>query len=176
MYLDSKAATERIPDAGRMQITEIGAPQVTTQTRGPTALVAILVVLFVFALGCAAIVGFPILARSWRAVEAFEEQERDAARAPDGTLGLDSILAPRLRCPRLRTARWCPDAAHMRAWCPPPDRTGIFHCHKWITTLTTRPTEALAVAPTDSDVAQRERSEPEAIVPPTRRSRAAKRV
>jgi hypothetical protein len=42
--------------------------------------------------------------------------------------------------------------------------------------VTTRLTEALAVAPTDSDVAQRERSEPEAIVPRARQSRAAKRV
>lgn len=177
-YLDSKAATERIPDAGRMRITGIGAPQVTTQTRGPTALVAILVVLFVFALGCAAIVGLPMLARSWRAAGAFEEQERDPARAPDGTLGLDSILGGE--------ATLAPDYD--------AGLDGVRnHAHESLVSaagsngsstatsvdqrpLTTRLTEALAEAPTDSDVAQRERSEPEAIVPPARRSRAAKRV
>jgi hypothetical protein len=82
-YLGTKAATEGIPEAGRLQITSLGVPQVTTQSDGPTALIAILAIILVFALGCAAIVGFPMLARSWRAAEALEEQEGDAAVADD---------------------------------------------------------------------------------------------
>lgn len=163
-YLDSKAAAERIPDAGRMRITGIGAPQVTTQTHGPTALVAIPVVLFVFALGCAAIVGLPMLARSWRAAEAFDEQERDRSSAPDGTLGPEAILGP--------DATLAPDyevglsavrdpGSSGSSARPSVDRRGV----------TTRLPAELTAAPIEGDRAQRERHE-QAIVPPAHHRRA----
>jgi hypothetical protein len=91
-YLDTKAAAERIPDAGRVQVNGVGVPQVTTQSHGPTAMVAILAVILVLALGCAAIVGLPVLARSWRAAEAFEEQEGDSAVAAEHEVEVGAVL------------------------------------------------------------------------------------
>jgi hypothetical protein len=76
-YLNTKAAKQEIPDAGRIQVGSLGVPQVTTESHGPTAPIGIAVAVFVFMLGCAAIVGFPALARSWRAAAALEEQQGD---------------------------------------------------------------------------------------------------
>lgn len=80
-YLDAKAAAEQISNAGRVQVTGVGVSQATPQSRGPTPLMAIAAVILVFGLGCAAIVGFPMLARTWREAEAFEDQDSDAAAA-----------------------------------------------------------------------------------------------
>jgi hypothetical protein len=91
-YLATKAAAERIPDAGRVQINSVGVPQITTRSHGPTAMIALLAAILVLALGCAAIVGFPVLARSWRAAEAFEGHKGDAAAAADS----DGALQPAL--------------------------------------------------------------------------------
>lgn len=82
-YLDTKAATEKIPEAGRLRITGMGSPQATTESRGPTAPIAILLAIVVFVLGCAAIVGVPMVARSWRAAKSFEDGEREPTLAPD---------------------------------------------------------------------------------------------
>lgn len=92
-YLNSKAATERIPDAGRLQVTGLGVPQVTTQSQGPTLPLAIIAVLLVFGLGCAAIVGFPMLARSWRAAGALETPEADSAFGPEPATGVGALRA-----------------------------------------------------------------------------------
>ena len=83
-YLNTKAATDQIPEAGRLRVSDTSVPQVTTQSRGPTAPMAILAAVLVFVVGCAAIVGFPVLARSWRAAEALKEPDEDpVALAPD---------------------------------------------------------------------------------------------
>lgn len=101
-YLNTKAAAEKIPEAGRLRITGMGTPQVTTESRGPTALIAILAATVVFVLGCAAIVGLPILARGWRAAAAIEEQESDGTLAPDDEVEPGPALARR---PALREGR-----------------------------------------------------------------------
>jgi len=77
-YLDSKAATENIEHARRLRVTGLGTPQVRQAVRGPQRMVALGVVLFLFCLGCAAIVLGPRLAGSWRAAAARE-------RGPRGT-------------------------------------------------------------------------------------------
>ena len=84
-YLDSKAAQQRIPNVDRLQLTGLGAPQVTTQGRGPTAVMAVAVAVIVFLLGCAWILGMLALSRAWRAATVREQLEADAP-AQEGTL------------------------------------------------------------------------------------------
>lgn len=77
-YLDSKAALERVPDADRLQVVGLGAPQASTASRGPSDLIAILIMISVFVLGCACILGVVALVRGWRAASAFEQMtDRD---------------------------------------------------------------------------------------------------
>jgi hypothetical protein len=92
-YLNTKAATERIPDAGRLQVTGVGVPQVTSESRGPTLPVAIIAVIMVFAVGCAAIVGFPMLRRSWRVAGELEKREGEPAIASDSAPGVGGLRA-----------------------------------------------------------------------------------
>jgi Transposase DDE domain len=78
-YLDSTAASERIPDAQRLQVTGLGVPQVTSQTRGPSPILAIVAMIFVFGLGCSLVLGIPKLVRRWRAAAARERMEESGA-------------------------------------------------------------------------------------------------
>jgi hypothetical protein len=82
-YLDSKAALTQVPDADRLQVTGLGAPQATTQVKGPSNAIAIVVVIFVFALGCGAILGSVALARGWRAAAAREQLGGDQLLVDD---------------------------------------------------------------------------------------------
>lgn len=82
-YLGTTAAAEEIPDSGRVQVTGLGTPQVKSQAHGPTAVVMLVVVILMFGLGCGAIVGFPILARSWRAAAALEDRGDDTSTTLD---------------------------------------------------------------------------------------------
>jgi len=79
-YLDSKAAVEQVPDARRLGVTGLGAPQADTDVRGPRRVVAFAAALFVFLAGCAAIVLSTTLRRHWRAAErqeAFGDEPQD---------------------------------------------------------------------------------------------------
>lgn len=71
-YLDSKAAIERIPDAQRLQVTGLSVPQAHTATQGPGKVLAVIAMIFVFCLGCGAILGVVGLKRAWRAAAARE--------------------------------------------------------------------------------------------------------
>lgn len=68
-YLDSKAALQQVPNAARLQVTGLGAPQATAQVKGPSKAIAVVVVLFVFGLGCACILAASAFGRGWRAAE-----------------------------------------------------------------------------------------------------------
>lgn len=72
-YLDSKAAVESVPDARRLRVTGLGAPQARMEVRGPKRVVALAGAIFIFLLGCAAIIGLSALVRNWHA--ASEEDE-----------------------------------------------------------------------------------------------------
>jgi hypothetical protein len=88
-YLDSTAAAQKIPDAKRLNVSELGQPQSRIVTRGPTNLIGLAVVLFVFGLGCAAILAGVGLSRGWRAAAAAEERDRAGSDpSPDGVTAL----------------------------------------------------------------------------------------
>jgi hypothetical protein len=74
-YLDTKAAQQRIPGAKRLQVGGLGAPQARDVVRGPRRLYALLAAMFVFAAGCAAIVGASSIAGAWQ--ESSEQEVRD---------------------------------------------------------------------------------------------------
>ena len=80
-YLDSKAARQRIADANRLHVTGLGAPQATVETRGPSATLAIVLAIVIFAFGCVGILAIFALGRSWRAASEREELEDEAATA-----------------------------------------------------------------------------------------------
>jgi hypothetical protein len=92
-YLNSKAALERIPDAERLQVSGLGLPQDSTVARGPTGMVALIVFVLVFGLGCAGILGVLALIRGWRAASVREQLGDDALLYPNTRVesdGLDS--------------------------------------------------------------------------------------
>lgn len=107
-YLNSKAAKERIPDADRLQVDSLGAPQATTDARGPSNLMVALVFAALFGLGCAGILATRSVVRGWRAAARSEQVEQDAQHAepvggmqrsrdpepvPDASY-FDGVLAP----------------------------------------------------------------------------------
>ena len=86
-YLDSKAAQQQVPDADRLQVTGLGAPQADVEVRGPGPVLAIVVMILVFGLGCGALLLALAVARKWRAVSEIEQLEDegpiDDAPEPD---------------------------------------------------------------------------------------------
>jgi hypothetical protein len=96
-YLDSKAATEKVPDARRLSVAGLGAPQASTVVRGPRRLVALAVALFIFVAGCAAIVLFKALQRNWRAAsqeEMYGDEPHGSGSLLDGAFGGPSLDLP----------------------------------------------------------------------------------
>jgi hypothetical protein len=84
-YLNSKAATQRIPDADRLQVNSLGAPQAAIEARGPSKVLASMAAIFLFVLGCGAILMVRALVRGLRAAaqrEQLEEQGVFAAPQP----------------------------------------------------------------------------------------------
>ena len=57
-YLDSKAVAEQVPDGQRLRVTGLGTPQGQDQVRGPRLIFSIAAFIFIFGLGCAAILMF----------------------------------------------------------------------------------------------------------------------
>jgi hypothetical protein len=76
-YLTSVAATQQVPEARQLVLRQLGAAQVGTAVRGPRRLIGIMVIFFVFALGCVAIVVVSGVVRDWRAVSAAEKEYDD---------------------------------------------------------------------------------------------------
>jgi hypothetical protein len=106
-YLDSKAAAQRIPDAERLQVSGLGAPQAEMAARGPKAVFAAFAAFFVFGVGAACIIVFFALVRAWRTASAQEAATRyyvpdevwddvsgDPARAPARDDWSDDWISP----------------------------------------------------------------------------------
>lgn len=92
-YLDSTAAGESIPDTQRLQITSLGVPQGTTETRGPTKTIGVLVLILVFVLGCGGILAGSALRRRWRAAAEQEQLEAEGSARPTDSLPLPDAYA-----------------------------------------------------------------------------------
>ena len=88
-YLSSTAATEKIPDANRLQINGLGVPQATTEAQGPSKAIALPVGILVFVLGCAATLGVRALVRTWRADASRERLAGGRSSAHDGGVVAD---------------------------------------------------------------------------------------
>jgi hypothetical protein len=65
-FVSSKAADQRIPNADRLSIVSLGVSQATSQTRGPSPLIGIVVALGVLLLGCVSILWILAVIRRWR--------------------------------------------------------------------------------------------------------------
>jgi hypothetical protein len=83
-HLDSKAAVEEVPDAKRLRLTGLGAPQARDMVRGPRLAMAIAAGMFVFLVCCAAILAFFALVRAWRIADVKEH--------PKGPLEYDTAV------------------------------------------------------------------------------------
>jgi capsular polysaccharide biosynthesis protein len=70
-YLDKQAAAERVPPARRLRVSGLGAAQASEVTRGPSKILALAVVLVVFGIGCALILGGLAIVRGWRALSQY---------------------------------------------------------------------------------------------------------
>lgn len=83
-YLDSKAATEEVEDAQRLRVSGLGSPQAQSVVKGDRRLLAIVGGLFLFLVGCGAIVAISALARSWRLAAAWDSDDDELPPAADG--------------------------------------------------------------------------------------------
>ncbi len=69
-HLDSVAARQEIPAARKLVLRQLAAPIPAPETRGPHWLLGLATAIVLALLGCATIVGAPMLARRWRQAEA----------------------------------------------------------------------------------------------------------
>lgn len=107
-YLDSKAATETVPNARRLQVRLLGTAQGQDAARGPRPIIGLLVAVFVLIAGCAAILAYAALVRGWRAAAA---EERANAQRELADKELEDERLEQTGSPFRRTSR----AAKLRA-------------------------------------------------------------
>jgi hypothetical protein len=74
-YLNSKASSERVPDHSRLDVSALGLTQASTETRGPSALIGVVVGALVFLAYCACLLGGLRLRDAWRASTRDDEME-----------------------------------------------------------------------------------------------------
>ena len=83
-FVSSKAADQRIPNADRLSIVSLGVSQATSQTRGPSPLMGIVVALGVLLLGCVSILWILAVIRGWRSASKRERLGFGEPLEPDG--------------------------------------------------------------------------------------------
>jgi capsular polysaccharide biosynthesis protein len=83
-YVNTKADSEGVTLDKRLSIRSLGAPQVLEETRGPRHMLAFVVALLMFVLGCTGIVLVPAFLRAWRLSVALDEPENETAIAEGG--------------------------------------------------------------------------------------------
>jgi hypothetical protein len=81
-YLDSKAATEQVPDRQRLSVSGLGPAQAHEVTRGTSAAVTLALTLFAFLAGCGVILATAGLVRGWRQAAETERSAVDDAAFP----------------------------------------------------------------------------------------------
>lgn len=72
-YLDSTATLQRIAQPNRVQLIGLGAPQASTEVRGSSRAIGLVIAILVFVLGCGGILAVVALVRGWRAASAREQ-------------------------------------------------------------------------------------------------------
>ena len=82
-YLVTKAAADRVDDARRLQARALGAAQAADVARGPSAILAAFVAIFLFGLLCGLLLLVSNLVRVWR-VASDVEGDLSAAMADEG--------------------------------------------------------------------------------------------
>jgi hypothetical protein len=65
-HLKTVAGIDRVPDARRVVVRQLGQAQSETVSRGPARLMAVAAAIFIFGFGCAAILGAFALVSGWR--------------------------------------------------------------------------------------------------------------
>jgi hypothetical protein len=81
-FLDSKAVSQAIPDTNRLRISGLSAAQARDVTRGPRMIFSIVAMIFVFGLGCGAILFVAGVVRGLRMPEAERHAPPPVAVAP----------------------------------------------------------------------------------------------
>jgi capsular polysaccharide biosynthesis protein len=84
-HLASVVNDTGVPSSRRLVVEKLGVPGAATQNVGPSRLIAFIVTLIVFVIGCASLVGVSALIRGWREAAALE-QAFDAAPDPFGSV------------------------------------------------------------------------------------------
>jgi hypothetical protein len=85
-YLDSQAAVQGVRPGDRLRVSGLGGAQAGISVRGPSRLVAMIVTLFIFALGCGVLLVVHALMRDWHAAD-------DQALYPGASIIDDASLA-----------------------------------------------------------------------------------
>ena len=86
-HLDSKAAAEEVSDRRRLRVRGFGGAEASEATRGPGGMLALGAAIFVFLVGCAAILAATALTRGWRMAAASQDDEFDDYSAESPTHG-----------------------------------------------------------------------------------------
>ena len=76
-YVDAQAANTKVPDNRRVRVSRNAPTQAETAVRGPKSIFALALGIFVFALGCAVILGGAALVRTWHTTTAAERPWSD---------------------------------------------------------------------------------------------------
>jgi hypothetical protein len=76
-HLESLVTDEQVPESRQLVLERLGSASAATEQRGPSRPLALVVVLVLFGLGCAAIVIGGALARDWRTAAALDRGPRD---------------------------------------------------------------------------------------------------
>lgn len=76
-HLQTVAGIDKVPDARRVVVRQLGQARASTESRGPARLMAVAAAIFVFVFGCLAILGIVALVRGWRRAAELEPSEDD---------------------------------------------------------------------------------------------------
>jgi hypothetical protein len=76
-HLKTVAGIDKVPDARRVVVRQLGRARAETVSRGPARLMAVAAALFVFGFGCVAILGIVALVSGWRRAADLEPGDGD---------------------------------------------------------------------------------------------------
>lgn len=74
-YLDSQALVQSVPQGRRLRVTGLGAAQAGVGKRGPSHMLALIVMVFIFAIGCGVVLIVQALLRDWQTASYEEAAE-----------------------------------------------------------------------------------------------------